>query len=84
MTVEDVKGWVDHSPDNLWVLCDVHHRAKYFGIHEITYPIWCPMDLLDPEFDDYVRKQLKAATAETKSNKQKGARGKKPPKRKKK
>jgi hypothetical protein len=30
--------------DNLWVLCDVHHRAKFLGIHEITYPIWCPMD----------------------------------------
>jgi hypothetical protein len=31
---------VDHSVDNLWVLCDVHHRARYFGIHEITFPVW--------------------------------------------
>jgi len=79
MTPEEVKGWVDHSPDNLWVLCDVHHRAKFFGIHEITYPIWCPMDLLDPKFDSYVRGQLKAAAAEPKSNghSKKGAKKKK-------
>lgn len=63
MTQQQVIDWVDHSSDNLWVLCDVHHRAKYFGIHEITHPIWCPMDLLEPDFDDYVRTELKKATA---------------------
>lgn len=63
MTEQEVLDWVDHGSDNLWVLCDVHHRAKYFGIHEITYPIWCPMDLLEPDFDDYVRTELKAETA---------------------
>lgn len=55
MTDAEVKGWVDHSPDNLWVLCDVHHRSKYFGIHEITFPIWGPMDLLKPDFESYAR-----------------------------
>ena len=71
MTDAEVKGWVDHSPDNLWVLCDVHHRSKYFGIHEITFPIWGPMDLLKPDFETYVRTQLAAAAAEEKANKKK-------------
>lgn len=57
-TDADVAAWVDHSADNLWVLCDVHHRAAYLGIHEITYPIWCPMDLLRDDFEAYVRQQL--------------------------
>ena len=57
-TDEDVRNWVDHSPDNLWVLCDVHHRAVYFGIHEITYPIWCPMDLLRDDFEAYVKQEI--------------------------
>lgn len=51
---------MDHSPDNLWVLCNVHHRAKYLGIHEITYPIWSPMDLLRPDFEAWVEKEVKA------------------------
>jgi hypothetical protein len=57
-TDTDVAAWVDHSEDNLWVLCDVHHRAAYLGIHEITYPIWCPMDLLRDDFEEYVRQQI--------------------------
>jgi hypothetical protein len=57
-TQEDIINWVDHSPDNLWVLCDVHHRHKYLGIHAITYPIWGPQDLLIKDFEEYVRKQL--------------------------
>ena len=60
-TQEDVRNWVDHSEDNLWVLCDVHHRAQYFGIHEITYPIWSPADLLIDDFEEYVRKQIQLA-----------------------
>jgi hypothetical protein len=58
-TVDEVKAWVDHDEDNLWVLCDVHHRAKYLGIHEITYPIWGPVDLLRDDFEDYVRQETK-------------------------
>ena len=42
--------WVDHHPDNLWVLCDVHHRGKFFGIHSITDPIWGPQDLIKSNF----------------------------------
>jgi hypothetical protein len=57
---EDVRNWVDHSEDNLWVLCDVHHRAKFLGIHEVSYPIWAPMNLLRGDFEDYVRAQIAA------------------------
>jgi hypothetical protein len=49
-TQEQMEAWVDHHPDNLWVLCDVHHRHKYLGIHAITGPIWGPQDLLKPGF----------------------------------
>jgi len=76
MSPEEVTGWVDHSPDNLWILCDVHHRSKYFGIHEITFPIWGPMDLLKPDFESYVRTQLSAALAEEKAAKGKSLKGK--------
>jgi hypothetical protein len=47
MTQEQITSWVDHAADNLWVLCDVHHRHKFVGIHAITYPIWGPQDLVD-------------------------------------
>jgi hypothetical protein len=55
---QKIRDWVDHSEHNLWVLCDVHHRAKYLGIHEITYPIWAPMDLYRPDFETWARKQI--------------------------
>ncbi|SFS08927.1 hypothetical protein SAMN05216570_2481 [Dyella sp. OK004] len=53
-----ITSWVDHSEHNLWVLCDVHHRAKYLGIHEITYPIWVPMDLLRPDFEAWAVEEI--------------------------
>lgn len=58
MTAGQIHDWVDHSPHNLWVLCDVHHRHKFLGIHEISYPIWCPQDLLRPDFENYVKNQV--------------------------
>jgi hypothetical protein len=39
-------AWVDHHPDNLMVLCDVHHRHKFVGIHAISGPIWGAQNLL--------------------------------------
>lgn len=56
--LKKLREWVDHSEHNLWVLCDVHHRAKYLGIHEITYPIWAPMDLYRNDFENWARKQI--------------------------
>lgn len=57
-TQDDVKNWVDHSEDNLWVLCDVHHRAVYLGIHAITFPIWGPQDLLRGDFEQYAKDEI--------------------------
>ncbi len=56
MTPEEISAWVDHSPDNLWVLCDVHHRHRWVGIHEISYPLWVPQNLLRQDFIDQVTK----------------------------
>jgi hypothetical protein len=64
MSAKEIADWVDHHEDNLWVLCDVHHRSKFFGIHEISFPIWGPMDILRPDFEQYVREHLKAALDE--------------------
>lgn len=50
-TRDQMLEWVDHHPDNLWVLCDVHHRGALFGIHEITFPIWGPQDLVRDDFE---------------------------------
>ncbi len=58
MSQQDILDWVDHSPDNLWILCDVHHRHSYFGIHHITYPNWAPQNLFTEEFLDAVEKNI--------------------------
>lgn len=57
MTKQQILDWVDHDEDNLWVLCDVHHRHVFVGIHAITFPIWGPQDLLDQDMLDEVIKQ---------------------------
>lgn len=49
-TQEQLLAWVDHDPDNLWVLCDVHHRHKGVGIHAISGPIWGTQDLVLDNF----------------------------------
>ena len=46
-SLEEIKGWVHHSKDNLWVLCDVR-----VGIHEISYPMWIPQDLTTDGYVD--------------------------------
>ena len=58
MTIERIHEWIDHAADNLWVLCDVHHRHKYVGIHAITFPIWGPQDLVE----DGLRQQILDST----------------------
>jgi len=61
MSLDEIKQWVDHAADNLWVLCDVHHRHKFVGIHAITYPIWGPQDIVNATL---VAEMQKAADAE--------------------
>ena len=60
MTAKQIAAWVDHHPDNLWVLCDIHHRHKWLGIHAITFPIWGPQDMLKPSFEKLAYKQMLA------------------------
>jgi hypothetical protein len=62
-TAEQISDWVDHSPDNLWVLCDVHHRHKWVGIHEISYPLWVPQALFKTDFVKSVQAAEAAADA---------------------
>jgi hypothetical protein len=57
-TVQKIRDWVDHSEHNLWVLCDANHRGKYVGIHEVTYPIWSPMNLLRDDFEEWARREI--------------------------
>jgi hypothetical protein len=49
-TQEQMEDWIDHDEDNIWVLCDVHHRHKWVGIHSVTGPIWGPQDLIKPGY----------------------------------
>ena len=42
--------WIDHGRDNLLVLCDIHHRHVYVGIHAITGPIWGAQNLLQKSY----------------------------------
>jgi hypothetical protein len=72
---KEIKDWVDHSPDNLWVLCDVHHRAKWFGIHEITQPIWGPQDIFDDQYLAAVRALIKKDRSPRSKRKKKAKKG---------
>jgi len=42
-----MRAWIDHSEDNLMVLCDVHHRRRGVGIHSLTAPLWSAQPLLE-------------------------------------
>jgi hypothetical protein len=70
MSAAQIKAWVDHAADNLWVLCDVHHRHKFVGIHAITFPIWGPQDLVD---DAIVKMQIQAATEKVAADRKKAS-----------
>jgi len=48
--------WVD-SEANMLVLCAAHHRGKYTGIHEITYPAWLLQRYQGSEFT-FIQQQL--------------------------
>jgi hypothetical protein len=50
-TQQSMLDFIDHSEDNLWVLCDVHHRHSLVGIHAVTFPIWSAQDLVKDDFD---------------------------------
>lgn len=50
-TQQEMLDFIDHSPDNLWTLCDVHHRHSLVGVHSITFPIWSAQDLILDDFE---------------------------------
>jgi len=64
LTQQQMLDWIDHDRDNLWVLCDIHHRHKFVGIHAVTFPIWGPQDLLIKGFGPQMADTL-AATPPT-------------------
>lgn len=64
MTADQIHNWVDHAYDNLWVLCDVHHRHKFVGIHAITYPIWGPQDVTDANMLEHALEEAKSTKAD--------------------
>lgn len=47
---EGFLDWVDHSQENLRVLCADHHRHALVGIHMITYPIWIAQKYVRDDF----------------------------------
>jgi hypothetical protein len=46
------------ASDNLSVLCDLHHRVKFFGIHQITDPVWGTQNILRDDFIALVRTEI--------------------------
>ena len=51
----EMLAWIDHDRDNLWVLCDVHHRHAWFGVHAISGPVWGVQRLLRGEVVEEIR-----------------------------
>jgi len=45
-TQEEMVAFIHGDEDNLWILCDVHHRHPAVGIHSITYSVWSVQHLL--------------------------------------
>ena len=54
----EMVAWIDHDRDNLWVLCDVHHRHRWFGVHAISGPVWQAQVLMRGEIAGEIRRRL--------------------------
>jgi len=50
-TQDEMLEWIHGDADQLWVLCDRHHRSPLIGSHAITGPIWGVQDLLLDGYD---------------------------------
>ena len=66
MTEEEIKDWIDHDEDNIMVLCDVHHRSLYFGVHKVTHPIWSPANLFKEDFESHILSEIAKLKTEEK------------------
>ena len=67
MTEQEILDWVDHGPDNLMVLYDVHHRHPYYGIHKVSYPKWLPQRVYTDQFIEEVDEKIAAHKASRKN-----------------
>lgn len=47
---EHLRAWLD-SPDQMLILCDIHHRHAHYGIHSITHPAWVAQRFLRDGWD---------------------------------
>jgi hypothetical protein len=61
-TRAEMLAWIDSDRDNLWVLCDVHHRHQWFGVHAITGPVWEAQRFLRQEVSAQARSRLPTGT----------------------
>jgi hypothetical protein len=43
------KYFVD-SEYNMMILCDIHHRATYRGIHALEFPVWIAQKYMKKDF----------------------------------
>lgn len=68
LSARQIADWIDHDEDNLWVLCDVHHRARFFGVHQITVPVWGPQHILKDEFIARVQAEIAKQKLNNKGN----------------
>lgn len=57
-TKTEMRAWIDHDRDNLMVLCDVHHRHKWVGVHAITGPVWIAQRVLEPRVASRITRLL--------------------------
>jgi hypothetical protein len=57
-TVADMRAWIDHDRENLTVLCDLHHRHKWYGVHSISGPIWGAQSMLRARVLEQLRRSL--------------------------
>ena len=69
MSQQQILDWVDHGADNLMVLCDVHHRHPYYGIHKVSHPKWLPQRFYTDAFIKRVEDKIATHKASNKINK---------------
>lgn len=58
MSIEQIRDWIDHHEHNMMPLCDVHHRHKFYGIHEVSYSNWNCNGLYTNDFITEIQKTI--------------------------
>ena len=68
MSAKQIHDFVNFGNANMLPLCQKHHRGKYTGIHNLTYPIWISQKFLKSQHLPENQK-IYAQYLEEKSNK---------------